>query len=211
MPFFVNLVGQLHQKLVKPRQSNCIVDYLVRFLPHRGKVLDVGCGTGKIARMVREKIPNLQIKGIDILVQSNAEIEVEKFDGNSIPFEDNYFDAVMFVDVLHHTINHRQLLLEASRVCTGPIVIKDHLSNSVFDHKVLSFMDWVGNRSLEIESIYNYYSDSQWNSLFNELGIRDVTKIQVKKLYPFPCGFIFNRNMQVLYVLWPQGNPRQPD
>ena len=95
MPSFINLIGSLHQKMVKPRQSSCIVDYLVRFLPNRGKVLDVGCGTGKIARMVCEKNSNLQLKGIDILVQSNAEIEVQQFD--LILRDDDVYDSVYSV------------------------------------------------------------------------------------------------------------------
>jgi len=209
MSFFIKFIGNLHQKAVKPQQSNCIVEYLARYLPDEGRLLDVGCGTGKISHLVGQQKPQLRIQGIDILVQPNAEIQVQEFDGHTIPFEDNSFDAVTFVDVLHHTTNHQRLISEAVRVSTGSIVIKDHLSNSWLDHKILSFMDWIGNRSLGIQSIYNYFSQAQWDSVFKEIGIEKVAKIQVKKLYPFPFGLIFNRNMQVLFVLHPS-NTKTP-
>ena len=131
------------------------MDYLAEFLPAAGRVLDIGCGTGKISRLLMERNPKLKVEGI----------EVKAFDGKRIPFADKAFDAVIFVDVLHHTNKHSALLKEAFRVSKGAVVIKDHICRTTFDFVVLAFMDCVGNRSLGIRSIHNYYSQSKWRKI----------------------------------------------
>lgn len=201
MSFVIKSVGRLHQCFVKPRQAQRIVDYLVELLPSEGKVLDVGCGTGKISRMLVERNPKLSIEGIDILPQPHAEIQVKVFNGTRIPFEDKTFDAIVFVDVFHHTNKHIQLLNEAFRVSRGPVIIKDHLCKTRFDFAVLAFMDWVGNKSLGIRSIYNYYPESEWKRLFDELGVTNLETIMVHGLYPFPFNLVFERNKQVVFRL----------
>jgi ubiquinone/menaquinone biosynthesis C-methylase UbiE len=201
MSFIVRFVGGLHQRLVKPRQSRRIVDCLVESLPAAGRVLDVGCGTGKISRLLRERNPKLRVEGIDILAQPRAEIEVKVFDGERIPFADKAFDAVIFVDVLHHTNKHAALLKEAFRVSKNLVVVKDHICRTRFDFVVLAFMDWVGNRPLGIQSIHNYYSQSQWWQLFENVGVAKPEVTWIKGLYPFPFNLIFERNKQVIFRL----------
>ena len=201
MSFGVKIVGKLHQRLVKPRQSQRIVAYLIGLLPQQGRVLDVGCGTGKISRMITEQNAMLSIEGIDILAQPQAQIPVKVFDGSKIPFEDKSFDAVIFVDVLHHTNNHTQLLNEALRVSKGAVVVKDHIYKNRLDFAILAFMDWVGNESLGIRSIYNYYSLEQWEQLFKEIGITKSETKMVQGLYPFPFNIVFEWNKQVAFRL----------
>jgi len=201
MSFIVNSVGRLHRRFVKPRQSKCIVDFLAELLPRQGRVLDVGCGTGKISRLLAERNPNLVVEGIDILAQLKAEIEVKVFDGANIPFGDGVFDAVILVDVLHHTDNHAHLLREAFRVCKGPVIIKDHICSGRFDFLILAFMDWVANRPLRIRSIHRYLSKEQWTQLFEEVGIEELQTTMVKGLYPFPFSVVFEQNKQVIFRL----------
>ena len=60
--------------------------------------------------------PDLEITGVDVLVRPKNHIPVQLFDGRQLPFPDQSFDAVMFVDVLHHTDDPSVLLREAKRV-----------------------------------------------------------------------------------------------
>ena len=154
-------------------------------------MLDVGCGTGKISRLVAERNPKLSVEGIDVLAQPKAEVEVKLFDGANIPFDDGVFDAVTFVDVLHHTDNHAQLLREAFRVSKGPVIVKDHICSGRLAFVILAFMDWVGNRSLGIQSIHSYLSKELWKELFNEIGAIEPQMTMVKGLYPFPFSLVY--------------------
>ncbi len=201
MSVVVDGVGWLHRRLVKPRQSDRLADILTGLLPEQGRVLDVGCGTGRIARRVVQRNPRLEIQGIDILVQPQAEIAVQQFDGKIIPFSDHTFDAVLLVDVLHHTSNQAQLLAEALRVCRGSVLVKDHICNGPLSFVVLAFMDWVGNRSLGVCSPCKYLSKDQWPKVFADADAAQIKTLKVRGLYPFPFSLLFERGKQVIFQL----------
>lgn len=203
MSIVVSSVGRLHRKFVKPKQSDRVVDILVELLPEQGRVLDVGCGTGKISRLIQERNPKLSVEGIDVLVQTKAEVDVKQFDGANIPFNDGVFEAVIFVDVLHHTNNHAQLLKEALRVSKSDVIVKDHICNGRIAFGILAFMDWVGNSSLGIHSVHSYLSKEQWTRLFRGIGVAVTETIMVKGLYPFPFSLVFERDKQVIFRLSP--------
>lgn len=191
----------MHRRLVKPRQSDRLADILMGLLPAEGRVLDVGCGTGKITRRIVQRNPGIEIQGIDILVQPQAEIDVQQFDGKVIPFADRTFDAVLLVDVLHHTSNQTQLLAEALRVCRGRVIVKDHICNGPFSFLVLAFMDWVGNKAVGVCSPCNYLSKNRWPQVFADAGVAPVKTLKVKGLYPFPFSLLFESGKQVIFEL----------
>lgn len=201
MSILVNSVGKLHRRFIKPKQSDRIADILVELLPKQGRVLDVGCGTGKISRLIQERNPKLSVEGIDVLVQTKAEVGVKLFDGANMPFGDCVFDAVIFIDVLHHTDNHAQLLREALRVSKGAVIVKDHICTGRIAFGILAFMDWVGNRSLGIRSVHSYLSKEQWTEMFREIGIAGPETMMVTGLYPCPFSLVFERNKQVIFRL----------
>ena len=106
------------------------------------------------------------MSGIDVLVRPETKIPVQPFDGQRIPFADGAFDAVSFVDVLHHTDDPIVLLREAVRVAKTAVVIKDHLADGVLARPTLRFMDWVGNAGHGVVLPYNYWTQPQWSRAF---------------------------------------------
>ena len=80
-----------------------------------GKILDVGCGK-KIYRNIFLKNEYL---GIDVKVSGRKKEEKYAdlyFDGENIPFEDNYFDFIICTEVLEHCSNPSKLISEIYRV-----------------------------------------------------------------------------------------------
>lgn len=80
----------------------------------RGKILDVGCGTGFISLLY----PELDITGIDV---SSGMLQHHKgkwllAGAEKIPFKDNTFDAVVCRSVLHHLKDVNIGLKEIKRV-----------------------------------------------------------------------------------------------
>ena len=71
------------------------------------------------------------------------------FNGAKLSYDDSVFDAVIFIDVLHHADNHAQLLREAIRVSKGVLIIKDHLCKGRLAFWILVFMDWVELLNIE--------------------------------------------------------------
>jgi len=113
----------------------------------RGRALDIGCGNGALTIMLAKKFPNSQIHGIDFwgknweyskdACEDNARIEgvmdrvtFQKASASSLPFSDEYFDAVVSNLTFHEVgdaPDKRQLLKEALRVTKkgGVFVFQD--------------------------------------------------------------------------------------
>jgi SAM-dependent methyltransferase len=164
-------------------------------------VLDVGCGDGRLARLIAEKRPDISIRGIDVLQRNDAVIPIDTFDGKSIPYGEGSFDVVMFVDVLHHASQPMTLLREAVRVARHAIVIKDHLAEGSLAHLTLRVMDWVGNARHGVALPYDYWSLAKWHRVFDKLGLRINSWESNLKLYPLPADLILGRSLHFIALL----------
>jgi ubiquinone/menaquinone biosynthesis C-methylase UbiE len=107
------------------------------------KILDLGCGIGKLERYILRFFKKARVFGIDV---SKKSIELAKsslkndnlsffiYDGKRIPFKDSYFDAVILSCVLHH-IKPRErdsILKELKRV------VKKEGFLFIFEHNPLN-------------------------------------------------------------------------
>lgn len=188
-------LGRLHGRYVHSRRVRVLRDYLSELLPRNARVLDVGCGDGWLARLIMDQRTDLEISGIDVLVRPESKIPVTAFDGSRIPFGEKSFDAVMFVDVLHHTNDPMVLLSEAKRVAAKAIVIKDHRLNGLLAGSTLRFMDWVGNAPHGVVLPYNYWPHEKWHESFASMNVKvDVWKENLR-LYPRPADWLFGRSL----------------
>jgi 2-polyprenyl-3-methyl-5-hydroxy-6-metoxy-1,4-benzoquinol methylase len=53
----------------------------LRFWNQGWRVLDVGCGDGKPAGILCDVIPNLQIRGVEVLIRPDCRNQCESYDG----------------------------------------------------------------------------------------------------------------------------------
>lgn len=199
----MSLLSLLHGGYVFTRRTRVLSTRLSELLPHGSRVLDVGCGDGTIARQIMERRPDVEIEGIDVLVRPDTAIPVKLFDGGVIPHEDDSFDAVMFVDVLHHADDPRLLLREAARVARRAVVVKDHTREGLFAEELLRFMDWVGNARHGVALPYNYWTLGEWRRTVAELGYRVDEWSDSLRLYPRPATWVFDGSLHFVARLAP--------
>lgn len=192
------VVSGLHSQLVLDRRLRVLSEQALKLLPYSGNVLDVGCGNGVISRQIMDARPQLSIQGIDVLKRPSCAIPMDIYDGNHFPFEDNSVDTVMFMDVLHHTDDAMRLMIEAARVSSQSIVIKDHLCNSAIASRILAFMDWIGNRSHGVRLPYNYWSTEQWQQAWKQLGNEPDAWVTDIDLYPWFAKPLFENGLHFL-------------
>jgi SAM-dependent methyltransferase len=196
-------IGSTHEAFVFDRRSRVLSNAIVQLFPPASTIVDIGCGDGTIAALWMEQRSDIRVEGIDVLIRGQTKIPVQHFDGIRIPFADKSFDAVSFVDVLHHTNDPAALLSEAARVARKRVVVKDHYAETFFDGTTLRFMDWFGNAHHGVSLPNNYKSRLAWETLFKETGLTLLALADSFPLYPFPANLLFGRGLHFVASLSP--------
>lgn len=188
-------IEAVHGRHVAGRRVRVLSRHLARLLPVDARVLDVGCGDGQIAWCVSQARPDVTVRGVEVLVRPDTKIEVEPFDGATLPYADGAFDCVMLVDVLHHCEEPLAMLAEAARVASQAVVVKDHRLSGVLAGPTLRLMDYVGNHRYGVSLPYNYLSPAEWQAGFDQLGLTVEERIDHLAIYPKPASWLFDRTL----------------
>ena len=121
------LIEVLELRAADPRQKEMRDAYLSWLsLPQDAHVLEIGCGTGAVARDVATR-PNVgDVVGLDPspvflakareLATGIPNLHFEEGDARALPYENNRFDAVIFHTCLCHVPDPPMALQEAYRV-----------------------------------------------------------------------------------------------
>ena len=188
----------VHERWAARRRVRILGQLIAKLLPANARVLDVGCGDGEIDAFVGRERADLEIIGIDVSPRPGAMIPVQKFDGRSLPFPDASFDAVVFVDVLHHAEEAELLLSEAVRVSRAAVVIKDHLLQGVLAGATLRFMDRTGNRRHGVALPHDYWPPEEWDRVLAQAGLEIELWQERLGLYWGPASLVFDRRLHFL-------------
>lgn len=191
----MDIVGGLHERIVCGRRVEVLSRHLAELLPKAATTLDVGCGDGLLDRRLMERRPDVTVVGVDVLVRPSTHIPVRAYDGENLPAADRSYDAVVLVDVLHHAAHPRRLLGEATRVARRTVVVKDHFREGFLAGPALRFMDWVGNAHHGVALRYNYWTEAQWTTAFQEVGLTPSQLRRRLGLYPWPARLLFERGL----------------
>jgi ubiquinone/menaquinone biosynthesis C-methylase UbiE len=93
------------------------LSFLLRHAPSSGRVLELGCGEGKLLRSIARQAPQLQLIGCDVRDVAPADGAYEfRHMAAAIPAADQELDAVIFSDVLEHVEDPDATLGELHRV-----------------------------------------------------------------------------------------------
>lgn len=102
-------------------------------IPKASHILELGCATGSWSRRIAGK--GLNVVGVDIstellklaIAPKESNVTYVASDGETLPFRNGTFDAVVCVDLLHHFTSYEALFKEAARVVRdgGWILISD--------------------------------------------------------------------------------------
>ena len=140
--------------------------------PHLdGKILSVGCGEGRVERMLQEQ--GVEVTGVEVTMYKEQQIPVRLYDGKRLPFKDKSFDTVIFVYVLHHTNDIESLLKEAARVSSN-VLILDHTYSNPVARAALMLYDYLVNIPYNMPIPLNFLRVREWLSLFKKHDLRVV-------------------------------------
>jgi len=120
-----------------------------------GRVLDVGCGKGRFARIVKERNPAAEVWGLDIseemLGYVPAGIGTRAGSMTELPFEDAYFDGAYATESLEHAVEVDRAVAEMCRVVKpgGRIAIIDKNAEHWGELRTPEWEKWFGRKELE--------------------------------------------------------------
>lgn len=150
----------------------------------KGKVLDFGCGDGFFAELVFGK-GKIDI-GLDLeknervkeAIKNKVYKRIALYDGNKIPFPNNYFDTIISNCVLEHIPNLSQSIKEIYRVLKPggyflATVMTDNwekflLGKNIFGKKYLDFLR-------KKQEHYNLLTKKQWENIFKKQGFKIIS------------------------------------
>lgn len=106
-----------------------VLDHLA--VASRGRVLDVGCGKGRFARIVKERNPGACVVAMDLAVAMlrHADGNLSRVSASmlDLPFADESFDGAYATESLEHAVDIERAVAEMCRVLKpdAPLVIID--------------------------------------------------------------------------------------
>jgi SAM-dependent methyltransferase len=198
---FAAAIGYLHDTGILHRRVMALAGAIGPLLPKAARVLDVGCGDGLLDHALLQMRPDLRIEGVDVLVRKGTPIPVREFDGRRLPFPDGAYEVAMAVDVFHHAADAETLAAEMKRVAHGSLVIKDHFLHGLPSGVILRAMDWVGNFRHGVRLPFSYWTEAEWQEVWDRCGLRPTAILRDLGLYPFPLSLIFERDLHFLAML----------
>jgi ubiquinone/menaquinone biosynthesis C-methylase UbiE len=121
------LAGILELRAADPQQRAMLTSYLAEIeLPQGARVLEIGCGTGSVVRVLARRPGVAEAVGVDpspvFVARARAlgadlpNVAFEEGDGRALRFADGEFDAVVLHTSLCHIPEPERVLGEAFRV-----------------------------------------------------------------------------------------------
>ena len=120
-----------------------------------GRALDVGCGKGRFARILKERNPDALVAGLDLaeamLRFVPKEIAPCSASMTHLPFTNDSFDAAYATESLEHAVDIEQAVAEICRVVKpgGKIVIIDKNAEHWGRLKTPAWEKWFRRKELE--------------------------------------------------------------
>ncbi len=145
------------------------------------KILDLGCGTGALLKILEDRFPSSELTGIDLTEEMLAvakqklsdNVELLLGSATNLPFDSKSFDWVIMSNVIGHLSDKKTALKEAHRVLKNPgkIVITDWtrdfqtMNLAHFYTKLINYSQYRSLRTAELESLLD---DCNFNHLHTE-------------------------------------------
>ena len=147
----------------------------VRLVPADAKnLIDVGCGNGVFARLLKQHFPALQITCVDrsaaalehVVADEKVRCEVIK-----LPFDDRSFDCVSCLEVIEHLTvdDYKKALSELTRIARATVIIGVPYNEAIEKNvDTCPQCHTVFNRNLHMRS----FDDATFADLFSDLDFR---------------------------------------
>lgn len=179
-------------------------------------ILDAGCGSGRWSKYIVDKAKHIHLvdpsEAIFVaakLLKDHNNVSINQASINNLPFNDEYFDFILSLGVIHHIPNMEEALINLSTKLKkrGKLLlfIYYNLDNRGFVYKLIFYisnifryfiskMPFVLKKSTcEIIALFVYYPLSKFAKFLNYLGLKKISKLIPLEYYK-DKSFMIMRN-----------------
>ena len=181
------MANSYHKEVEHIFFDNITAKIFIENIEKNSYVLDVGAGTGRLSLLLADN--DCRVLSCDISKEmlsyidkhkGKRNIETLESSANSIPLENEKFDAVVSMDFMLHFPDWEELLKEQARLCKkGGIIMFNFLSSEN--------TDFLKNNRKNGEVTNNYFV-ANYAPFANEKQIEDVANslgLKVEAMYPY--------------------------
>lgn len=187
--FFDKWAGHYDKKIFKNwliRIREKIIDYAE--IKKNSKILDSGCGTGELLRLLLLKKKNLRLYGVDVSSKM-LEIAKQKLKKNAnlklspvekINFKNNYFDYIFSEDSFHHYSNQGLVMDKFYKILkkNGKLIIAD-FNFGIVINKIFHWLE-PGNNKM--------HSKKEFIKLFKKHGFKKIRQRRINLIEILTIG-----------------------
>jgi len=157
-------------------------------------VLDVGAGDCRLAELLTHKV-GCRVTPVDVADYNKTSLPLTRFDGRRLPFDDDSFDVVLLIFVLHHAADPRSVLEEARRVCRRHVIVFEDINVNFWDRWVFrGFHRWL-EWSQKIPRPFHEWQPDRWSQLAREVGLREAERTPIGR----QLGYLASRHVAFLW------------
>lgn len=189
-PYLKNKLARMYMN--RARQ---IMPKIAPALNKKDNILDIGCGTGIIAKVLKKEYGlNLTLTDVDYNQMCDA-FPVIIYDGKKLPFKNKQFSASLILTVLHHAKNSDMVLDEAIRVTSNKIIVMEDIFTDLPSRIITFIGDCLVN--FEIHSPLHNHTKENWIKIFEK---KNLKVIDIKEFKLRCVGFPFRLAVFVLKI-----------
>jgi ubiquinone/menaquinone biosynthesis C-methylase UbiE len=158
-------------------RENEIGGKLAPYLEPGMEVLDLGAGTGQIARWLVRRV-GIRPTLADVADYGNRVRDLPFLgmaDPLNVPADAESFDAVIMLFVLHHMArwqDQERLVAEAARVARRRVLVIEDTPTSRMDRWFNVAWDWLLNLRHGVPTPFTFRSAEGWREVFERTGVR---------------------------------------
>ena len=193
-PFYILEKFSFVRKIMEneyDKRARQIVKRISPFIDKKDKILDIGTGTGFVAKNIIKEKKNNNLTCIDVSLNTLCKsVPVLIYDGKKLPFPNESFDTSLLIAVLHHCDQPLKILDEAIRVSSKKIIIMEDLFESQIEKWITLVEDSIVNWEFRGHPHSNK-SENDWFKVFKQKNLNVVSFEKFKLIcagFPFRLG-----------------------
>jgi len=145
--------------------------HIEKYIHPKDTILDFGGGNCKFAEYMQNRN---KVTTVDIFKGCSTS---DVYDGFKLPYEDNSFDVVVCMFVLHHIPHQSKIIKEIMRVCKKRLIILEDDPSSFFDILISKLHFIFFNQSMNCIKLM--HSPVEWCKMidcnsFEKLSVRSI-------------------------------------